>query len=362
VRIPSTKQIQEYNKKIFENDKTPQDVRKNLIQKELQKQNQREQPSLIPDTVSLIMMEQSLMLIMKDPSEIDMTLKFEKIFPDKNFESEENNRKRLSGPSQFDSRVEIRLLDPNIDWQQKILTNGTSVALVVRKENLQIVSDSLYEIGAPNTLGKQFGLCPGQPFANQYIGGLGTCFLINSKEIMSACHVFNDDITDYAIVFGFELLNKVGAFKTFIPRSNVYFPSRQIHRDEEIDVIILELDRESERTPLKLSTSMPGPGKEIYMLGHPCGIPLKVSLNASVLAYEGRNAFYTSLDAFQGNSGSPIFNFETHEVIGMLVSGEVDFSWNGSCNSSRICGVPYCKGEKAMRIEACSPVGDILAK
>ena len=45
--------------------------------------------------------------------------------------------------------------------------------------------------------------------------------------------------------------------------------------------------------------------------------------------------FQTNLDAFGGNSGSPVLNSETGEVEGILVRGEIDYSYD-----SRGCRVP----------------------
>lgn len=81
------------------------------------------------------------------------------------------------------------------------------------------------------------------------------------------------------------------------------------------------------------------------------GLPMKVALNASMQGNTNPQFFYTSLDAFQGNSGSPVFQLDTHKVVGILVSGEIDYKWNGSCNASTLCRIPYCNGEKAIRIE-----------
>jgi V8-like Glu-specific endopeptidase len=42
--------------------------------------------------------------------------------------------------------------------------------------------------------------------------------------------------------------------------------------------------------------------------------------------------FVADLDIYAGNSGSPIFDKNTHEVIGMVVRGyQRDFRWTGKC-------------------------------
>ncbi|WP_146610784.1 hypothetical protein [Pedobacter cryoconitis] len=48
-------------------------------------------------------------------------------------------------------------------------------------------------------------------------------------------------------------------------------------------------------------------------------------------------------------NGSPVFSKETNEVIGILVSGMMDFDWTGSCNTVSTCRYPYCFGEAVLR-------------
>lgn len=258
---------------------------------------------------------------------------------------------RIAGPSQFDSRIELRQLNPLITWQQNILQNARSVGLVIKKENLAMVTDSIYKISMGITLGQKYSLCPGQAFADQPIAGEGTAFLINGEEIMTAAHVLSEPIQNYALVFGFEVINKVGAYEALIPVENIYYLNQITFRDEALDVAIARLDRSADRKALSLSPKAAlTPGTEVYMIGYPSGLPQKVALNASIHATGYLQYFFTSLDAFQGNSGSPVFRLDTHEIIGILVSGELDYAWNGSCNVPVMCKVPYCQGEKAIRI------------
>jgi hypothetical protein len=280
---------------------------------------------------------------------IDRQLEAESLIVGDESETDQSKR-RLKGPTQFDSRIEVRKLDPLVDWQNRILNNTYSVALVIRKENMELVTDTMFRIGTAIRLGEKYNLCPGEAFSSQPIAGIGTAFMTGEQEFMSACHVFEDSISHYAIVFGFEMTNKVGAFETYIPVRDVYYPSEIIYKDEELDVITIRLDRQTNRPILKLFNGPVSKGTEIYMIGYPCGLPQKIALNARVFSDDELYHFYTTLDAFQGNSGSPVFSMDTHEVIGILVSGEVDYVWNGGCNQTTICRLPFCKGERAVRI------------
>lgn len=267
-------------------------------------------------------------------------------------EVHETRQTRLKGPAQFDSRIELFQLDVLIEPQRRILFNAASVGLVIRKENLEAVTDSFYRINTSLTLGDKYKLCPGQAFAKQPVAGEGTAFLIQGDQprMMTASHVFSESIDHYAIIFGFEMENAVGAYETLIPIQNLYYPEQITFKDDALDIAIFTLNKSTDRRLLPLSAKEPALEEEVYMIGYPCGLPAKVALNAGVEENSHPQFFYTSLDAFQGNSGSPVFSMRTHEIIGVLVSGEVDFVWNGSCNQVTICSIPFCKGEKAIRI------------
>lgn len=266
----------------------------------------------------------------------------------------ETRRARLKGPTQFDSRIELFQLDVLYEQDRRILFNAASVGLVIRKENLEAVTDSFFRINTGLTLGTKYKLCPGQAFAKQPVAGEGTAFLIQGDQprMMTAGHVFSESIDHYAIIFGFEMENEVGAYETLIPIQHLYYPEKITFKDDALDIAVFTLNKPTDRRLLPLSAREPVTGEEVYMIGYPCGLPVKVALNAGVKENNHPQYFFTSLDAFQGNSGSPVFSMSTHEIIGVLVSGEVDFTWNGSCNQVTICSIPFCKGEKAIRISA----------
>jgi len=263
-----------------------------------------------------------------------------------------NTKRRITGPTQYDSRVEIRSLNPSNQQEQLILTQANSVGLVVEKDMIHQISDSIYQLDISNTLGSLYNLCAGEAFREQVVVGSGTAFIIGEQLMITAVHVFTRPIEDYVVVFGFELINKVGAYEAFIPAKDIYYPRKISYHSEDSDVVVFSIDRPADRPALRWASSQTGtPDVAVYMVGHPMGLPKKAALNAHMGDNKDLMFFYTTLDAFQGNSGSPVFRFDTHEVIGILVSGELDYKWNGSCNASTLCALPYCKGEKVMRIE-----------
>lgn len=67
----------------------------------------------------------------------------------------------------------------------------------------------------------------------------------------------------------------------------------------------------------------PRAGHAVYTLGHPLGLPLKLADRASVLATE-ELLFRSDLDTFTGNSGSPVFDAQTHALVGLVIEGQKD--------------------------------------
>ncbi|PXY41840.1 hypothetical protein DMB65_04555 [Flavobacterium cheongpyeongense] len=262
------------------------------------------------------------------------------------------NPKRLHGPAQFDSRIEIAQLKPDVDWQVAIRKCSESVAMVVEKENLTKISRNQYQLNTAVTLGNRYNLCTGQAFANQLTVGIGTAFIIDEDIMMTAAHVLQRPLKDYAIVFGYRIINSLGTAETGIAAEDVYYPVSLEKNYGDLDLIIFKTDRQLNRPALEWEKSKAlKKGDEIYMLGYPMGLPQKLAINADLSDNSHHQYFYTSLDSFQGNSGSPVFNYQTHKIIGVLVSGYVDYELHGDCYKTAICRQPYCTGEKVMRIE-----------
>ncbi|MET1260221.1 serine protease [Flagellimonas sp. DF-77] len=268
------------------------------------------------------------------------------------FEETINVERRFRGPSQFDSRLEIADLNPERNLELLMLITSNSVGMIVEKEKLNKISSDFYQIDIGNTLQSQLNLCDNVSFGTQPKVGIGSAFVINDDTMLTAAHVFQRPIEEYVVVFGFEISTKGGAVNRTIHKSNIFYPSQDYKRVNDLDIVLFRVSKIINKPRLSLGDSRSlKVGHKIYMIGHPSGLPKKIALNASILDNTHPQYFYTSLDGFQGNSGSPVLNFNTNQVIGILVSGETDYVFNGSCYTDNICREPYCKGEKVIRIE-----------
>lgn len=194
-------------------------------------------------------------------------------------------------------------------------------------------------------------LCAGERFRDEPSAGIGTAWLASDRRVVTAGHLLETAAADeMCFVFGWR--NGAGGAAPFdgatIPASAVYTASALIAADADPaklgdDFAIIELDRSVPSAiaePLRLAPTRPDVDDVIYVMGFPCGLPLKYAGDAVVLPSNAAPRFVTTLDTFAGNSGSPVFSAETDEVIGLFLAGGDDFDLlNGSYDSSSRCFV-----------------------
>lgn len=97
------------------------------------------------------------------------------------------------------------------------------------------------------------------------------------------------------------------------------------------DWVLLRLERPTARPdalrPTLPRVAAPRVGARVYSLSHPLGLPLKLSAGARVLSVED-GTFRADLDTYTGSSGGPVFDADTHALVGIVVEGqpgEADF-------------------------------------
>jgi V8-like Glu-specific endopeptidase len=218
---------------------------------------------------------------------------------------------------------------------EKVRKNADSVAAVIFPEALIEEKNSMSRINVKN-YGEVFNLWEGEKFRDQPIaaGKICTGFLVEKDVIATAAHIAKkSNVENLRFVFGYRMLSPKMPV-TRVPGKDIYkgtkIKAHVLNRSDGTDYALVQLDRQVEgRDVLKLSPAEISRTQDIYILGHPCGLPLKYSPGAKVRQFN-ENFFAADLDVYMRNSGSPVFSMETHEVIGMLVRGDTrDFRWTG---------------------------------
>lgn len=262
-----------------------------------------------------------------------------------------------------DNRNEVDLSSPR---QIQRLAKGVA-ALVLTSD---LVSSSNNQIGfKAQSFGQSQRLCFGpleNRFRNQPSLGVCTGFYIGNKQLVTAGHCLKDKnscnsdstLQTKKWVFGFDVSTLVEASPSGsvkVKSNRVIGCSRVLDSfhfpfDLEVghmDYAVVELDSEPPpgTTVLEFDLQIPDRGTPVFMLGHPSGLPLKWTNEARVLKVtRSATNIESDLDAFGGNSGSPIFNQITKKVIGILVRAPESFETEPDRDCKKIiqCQGPEC--------------------
>lgn len=203
--------------------------------------------------------------------------------------------------------------------------------------------------------GRSLNLCEDERFFEQSVLADCTGFLVAPNLLVTAGHCITNghDCRHSRFVFDFAYLT-AGQAPTHATKSSVYRCKELIvskNPDVGADFAVIKLDRPViGRTPLRLRHhGRIGSGEDVLMIGHPEGLPMKIAGPAKVRSSHHR-VITANLDAFGGNSGSPVFNATTLEVEGILVRGDEDFietrgPAGEKCNRSYRCHENDCLGE-----------------
>lgn len=214
----------------------------------------------------------------------------------------------------------------------------------------------------------EYRLCdsasPVEPYLNQPCSAFCSGVLIAPDLIATAGHCIftaqagGPPLNDIRFVFGYRMRDE-NTPALIINNSDIYTGKqivKQVYVSNGPDWALVRLDRPVQgHTPASIRrTSKISDAEDIYVIGHPCGLPAKFADGAIVRDNTNADFFVANLDTYGGNSGSPIFNRTTHQVEGILVRGEKDFvardpSESNSCQISLRCPNTGCRGEDCTR-------------
>lgn len=243
-----------------------------------------------------------------------------------------------------------------------VIQNAKSVAALCSADDLIDAGNGMMSLRV-RKYARVYGLCKCEPFFNQPVGAgiTMTGCLVEDDVIATAYHCIKKFPKDkLRIIFGYKMSNSKTPV-TQIHTDNIYKPlftrgdeykSRNIRSPEWA---LIKLDRKViQREPVQLSSkNNVTTGQQVYVLGHPVGLPLKFAPGAKIQHIQ-RGTFVADLDIYSGNSGSPIFDAESHEFIGVVTKGDYsDFVDTGECVISIVYpNREFCKkGPRGTQLE-----------
>jgi V8-like Glu-specific endopeptidase len=241
-----------------------------------------------------------------------------------------------------------------------------STAAMIDSRSLNNDNSDVYTITG-GTLESR-GICSNARFSQQITAASCSGFLVAPNLLVTAGHCITSDYDCESQKWVFDYKQSEEEAIEFTVDSNSVYSckriiQRSLDRSSRDDFALIELDREVlDRTPLEFRTE----GKvednaPLVVIGHPSGLPTKVSDGANVRDNIGDVYFSANLDTFGGNSGSAVFNSETGLVEGILVRGETDYVYTSrGCRVPKVCTEEGCMGEHVTRITNISELMENL--
>lgn len=204
-----------------------------------------------------------------------------------------------------------------------------STAAQILNGNIEI-KDDLYLIKSPTL--SEGGMCKSERFSNQMAAANCSGFLVAPDKLVTAGHCVNSDseCQGHFWVFGFSNTNVEKNSYTFT-KDQVYRCSKILERKKEIgsmaDYAVLKLERAVVgRSPLNYRTEgKPEDDAVFTVIGHPSGLPTKITPAADMRDNLNPIYFVTNADTYGGNSGSAVVDSRTGIVEGILVRGDSDY-------------------------------------
>jgi len=205
-----------------------------------------------------------------------------------------------------------------------------STAAQILNDNISLNGD-VYTVKS-RTLADE-GICKSERFSNQMAAANCSGFLVSPDTLVTAGHCIEsvEDCANHVWVFDFANTTAEKSSFTF-NKDQVFRCTKIIAREKNArtmnDYSVLKLDRPVKgRAPLVFRTA----GKiandaVLTVLGHPSGLPLKITVAADMRDNSNAIYFKTNADTYGGNSGSAVVDSTTGIVEGILVRGDQDYT------------------------------------
>jgi hypothetical protein len=237
--------------------------------------------------------------------------------------------------------------------------DAEKVCCFVDASRVKNYHNGTYELNPVGIYGVIDSLDPREMFYQEPVASFCTGFAVGNDKIVTVKHgVYGRNPNSFICIFGFKV-NENGEVNTTILEKDVIYVN-SIIPSPNLDFVIIRTNKNiaPHRIETRLLSEQLSDNALLHIVGFPRGLPIKIADEGTVKFNDRGNYFYAKIDAFKGNSGSPIYNSITHVVEGILLSGDDDFPPDLPMRSGKVlfrCPNDIyqgtCKGERILRIK-----------
>lgn len=285
-------------------------------------------------------------------------------------EKEYINRGESDTPIDPDGRV--------LEHLANMRNNANSIVMVVDKKYLHKIEEKSGYVKIDSkplknrVVSEVHPICPNTAYANQHSAfARGSGFFVKyfdeaeSYVIATAAHVvvdarvkFEDLRFIYGIIASEENIYEDGIVvhecQVFRPVYEKLAPEQYALSSLSVDWALVEVKRAYENNfdcPIEAPTTvdlydgqeMVTEATPIYSIGHGLALPMKVSYDGEVKRTRKQNDYFEcDLTLVGGNSGSPVFHADTHQLVGIYIRGTQKWKLRDKACTTKTCDGRRC--------------------
>lgn len=252
--------------------------------------------------------------------------------------------------------------DKKLQGSDAYVRNLTASVALIKKTDLKRQGEDFFI--NDKTVEERYRTCPDFRFSSQISAAFCSGILVAPQVVLTAAHCMKtyDDRTCAlsSFVFGYSSDVESRSVKT-VGQSQVYrcqkiLAINDLNTKTKLDYALVQLDRPVEGVdPVSMPETIENPlniEMDVYTVGYPIGTTKKLA-RGFVREFSKESGHpLAALDVYFGNSGSPIFNGKTNELVGLLSRGEDDFiETKKGCQTPKKCPDGGCLGETLIPLE-----------